>query len=71
MTPAEKLQALQADVDLFAGATEHTPLASLPTWGSLAMLLIILHCETRHGLAVTSAQVRSCRTVGELLELIP
>jgi len=71
MTSAEKLQLLQADVDLFVGATEQTPLASLPHWGSLAILLTIHHCETQHGLVVTGAQVRGCPTVGDLLELIP
>lgn len=71
MTAAEKLQALQADVDLFVGATPETRLAGLPNWGSLAVLLVILHCETRHGLALTSAQVRGCATVGDLLKLIP
>jgi hypothetical protein len=71
MSPAEKLHALQADVDLFVGATPETRLASLPSWGSLAVLLVILHCETKHGLTVTSAQIRSCATVGDVLQLIP
>ena len=71
MTSSEKLQALQQDVDLFVGATLNTPLASLPHWGSLAVLLVILHCETQHALVVTGAQVRACTTVGDLLELIP
>ncbi len=71
MTSAEKLQALQADVDIFVGATEHTPLATLPHWGSLAVLLVILHCETQHGLVVTGAQVRGCTTAGDLLKLLP
>jgi hypothetical protein len=71
MTSSEKLQALQQDVDLFVGATPDTPLAGLPHWGSLAVLLVILHCETQHGLVVTGAQVRACTTVGDLLELIP
>ena len=71
MTSAEKLQALQADVDVFVGATEHTPLVTLPHWGSLAVLLVVLHCETQHGLVVTGAQVRGCKTVGDLLELLP
>jgi acyl carrier protein len=71
MSPSEKLHALQADVDLFVGATPETRLASLPSWGSLAVLLVILHCETKYGLAVSSAQVRGCTTVGDLLQLIP
>jgi len=71
MTISEKLQALQADVDVFDGATEHTPLAMLPDWGSLAVLLVILHCETRYGSVVTGPQVRGCKTVGDLLKLFP
>lgn len=71
MTASEKLQALQLDVDLFAGATLETPLAGLPHWGSLAILLTIHHCETKYGLVLTGAQVRGCPTVGDLLELIP
>jgi hypothetical protein len=71
MSADPRLVALQADVDLFAGATRATRLDALPGWGSLAVLLVVLHCETRHGFAITSAQVRACATVGELLELIP
>jgi len=71
MTSSEKLQALQADVDVFDGATECTVLASLPHWGSLAVLLVILHCETRYGSVVTGPQVRGCKTVGDLLKLFP
>ena len=71
MTSSAKLQALQADIDLFVGATAETRLESLPSWGSLAVLLVILHCETKHGLAVTSAQIRGCATVGDVLQLIP
>jgi len=71
MSSAEKLRLLQADVDVFAGATERTPLATLPGWGSLAVLLVIVHCETRYGLTVTGPQVRACATVGDLLTLLP
>jgi len=71
MTISEKLQALQADVDVFDGATESTVLASLPHWGSLAALLVILHCETKYDLVVTGPQVRGCKTVGDLLKLLP
>ncbi len=71
MTSAEKLRLLRGDVDLFASAQPDTPLASLPDWGSLAILLIIVHFEEKHRLAVTGTQVRGCRTVAELLALIP
>ena len=71
MTTSEKLQALQLDVDSFVGATEHTPLATLPNWGSLAVLLVILHCETQHGLVISSTEIHGCKTVGDLLKLLP
>ncbi len=71
MTTSEKLQALQLDVDFFAGATEHTPLATLPNWGSLAVLLVILHFETQHGLVISSTEIHGCKTVGDLLKLLP
>lgn len=71
MTLNDQLQALRRDVDLFAGANLDTPLASLPHWGSLAVLLVIQHCETQHGLALTGTQIRGCSTVSDLLALIP
>ena len=71
MTPDEKLRLLRADVRLFAAAQPDTQLASLPDWGSLAILLVILHLEERHQLAISGAQVRDCRTVADLLALIP
>ncbi len=71
MTSEEKLRLLRADVDLFASARPDTPLASLPDWGSLAVLLIIVHLEEKHRLTVSGAQIRDCRTVADLLALIP
>lgn len=71
MTPAEKLRLLRSDVDLLAAAQPDTPLASLPDWGSLAVLLIIVHLEERHQLTVSGAQIRACRTLADLLALIP
>jgi acyl carrier protein len=71
MTPDEKLRLLRSDVDLFATAQPDTPLASLPDWGSLAILLIIVHLEEKHRLTVSGAQIRACRTVADLLALIP
>jgi len=71
MTPAEKLRLLRSDVDLFATAQPDTQLASLPDWGSLAVLLIIVHLEEKHQLTVSGAQVRACRTLADLLALIP
>ena len=71
MTTDEKLRLLKADVDVFTSASDDTPLAALPDWGSLAILLIIVHLEERHRLTVSGAQIRACRTVADLLALIP
>jgi hypothetical protein len=45
MNSDEKLRLLRSDVDLFAAAQPDTVLAALPDWGSLAVLLIIVHFE--------------------------
>jgi acyl carrier protein len=71
MNTAEKLRLMQADVDGFASASAETPLAALPDWGSLAVLLIIVHFEEKHKLTVSGDQIRGCRTVADLLALIP
>lgn len=71
MNRAEKLRALRADVDALAQAEEATVLASLPHWDSLAVLLVIVHFEEKHRAAVSGAQVRGCRTVADLLALVP
>ena len=71
MNTAEKLRLMQADVDGFASASAKTPLAALPDWGSLAVLLIIVHFEEKHKLTVSGDQIRGCRTVADLLALIP
>lgn len=72
MTPAETLRwsALRAEVDALAAATPDQPLASLPQWDSLAVLLVITHAEQRHGRVLTGAQVRACRTGRDLLTLL-
>lgn len=71
MSDASKLSALQADVDAFASAAPSTPLATLPQWGSLTILLVVLHAETRYALTLSSARVRACVTVADLLQLFP
>jgi len=71
MNPDEKLQLLKADMDIFMAATSETPLEALPEWGSLTVLLIIVHFEEKYSLTVTGAKIRGCRTVGDLLALIP
>ena len=71
MTRTEQLTALRADVDALARADEATVLAALPQWDSLAILLVVSHFEHVHKQAVTGAQVRACRTVADILNLIP
>jgi hypothetical protein len=71
MTRAEQLAALRTDVDALAHADEATVLAALPQWDSLAILLVVSHFEHVHDLEITGAQVRVCRIVGDILNLIP
>ena len=71
MTRAEQLKALRADVDALARADEATILAALPQWDSLAILLVVSHFEHVHDLEISGAQVRACRTVADILNLIP
>ena len=70
MTRHEMLNALRADVDVLASAEEKSVLGALPGWDSLAILLVVSHCEHVHDLEVRGTQVRACRTLGELLDLI-
>ena len=71
MTRSEQLAALRADVDALTRADETTILAALPQWDSLAILLVVSHCEHVHDREITGAQVRACRTVADILNLIP
>lgn len=71
MSSEEKLRLLRAEVDAFASATPSTRLTALPDWGSLAILLVIVHCEEKHRVVLTGAQIRNCDTVADLLALIP
>ena len=70
MNRADRLHALRQDVDALVDADEGTVLAALPGWDSLAILLVVAHCEHVHGLEVRGQQVRACRTLGELIDLI-
>ena len=70
MTRPEMLNALRADIDILAQAEEVTVLAAIPGWDSLAILLVVSHCEHVHDLEVRGPQVRACHTVGDLLDLI-
>ena len=71
MTRSEQLKALQSDVDALVHADEATVLAALPQWDSLAILLVVSHFEHVHKIEITGAQVRACRTVADILNLIP
>jgi acyl carrier protein len=64
------LNTLRADIDILAQAEEASVLDALPGWDSLAILLVVSHCEHIHNLEVRGPQVRACRTVGDLLDLI-
>jgi acyl carrier protein len=68
---AKNLAALCADVDALAGANLETVLATLPNWDSLAVLLTISHFEHTHAVGITATQLRSCRTVRDLLAHLP
>ena len=70
MTRNEMLDALRADVDVLAKADETAVLGALPGWDSLAILLVVSHCEHVHDLEVRGPQIRACQTVGDLLDLI-
>jgi acyl carrier protein len=71
MNRSELLSALRADVDALVHADEATLLAALPQWDSLAILLVVSHFEHVHEIEITGAQVRACRTVADILNLIP
>ena len=70
MTRPEILHALQADIDLLVAADETSVLAALPGWDSLAILLVVSHCEHVHDLEVRGPQIRACHTMADLLDLI-
>jgi hypothetical protein len=68
---SQELAALKADVDALSKAELDTPLASLAQWDSLTVLLTLSHFEHVHQLSLTGEQVRSCRTLRELLSHLP
>lgn len=69
MTRTDRLHALRQDVDALVATDEATVLGTLPQWDSLAILLVLSHYEHAHKQVVTGAQIRTCRTVADLLDL--
>ncbi len=67
----QRFKALQAEVDVLAEAVLDTPLASVPQWDSLAVLLVITHFEHVYHVMITGAEVRACSTPRDLIKLIP
>ncbi len=67
----EQFKVLQGEVDVLAGATLDTPLASLAQWDSLAVLLVISHFENVHKVSLSGAQIRACRCAREIFNLKP
>jgi acyl carrier protein len=65
------LQALQNEVDVLAGVSPDTPLSSLSQWDSLAILLVLSHFEHAYKMTVTGREIRQCKTIRELIHLIP
>jgi acyl carrier protein len=65
------LKALQNEVDVLAGVSPDTPLNSLSQWDSLAILLVISHLEHVYQMSVTGREIRQCKTIRELINLIP
>jgi acyl carrier protein len=64
------LQALQKEVDVLAGVSPDAPLSGLPQWDSLAILLVISHFDHVYKFTVTGPEIRQCKTVRELVNLI-
>ena len=65
------LQALQKEVDVLAGVSPDAPLNSLSQWDSLAILLVLSHFEHTYKMTVTGREIRQCKTIRELIHLIP
>lgn len=47
------------------------PLNHLPGWDSLAIITLIAIVDEKLGVPLTDAQIRSCRTTGDLVALFP
>jgi acyl carrier protein len=65
------LQTLQKEVDVLVGVSPDAPLSGLPKWDSLAILLVISHFEQTYKMTITGREIRQCKTIRELIQLIP
>jgi len=74
MTPEEEkaFLLLRSDIDVlaFVGLKPETVLQSLPQWDSLTMLLVMEHAATYYGRTLSGVQLRNCRTVRDLIQLL-
>ncbi len=60
-------QTLHREMPVF---TESTSFAELPGWDSVAHLALLLAVEQAFGVAFTSAQMVSMRTIGDMMEAL-
>ena len=67
----QQVVALQSEVDVLVGVSPDAPLSGLPQWDSLAILLVITHFEHAYKMSVTGREIRQCKTIRELIHLIP
>jgi len=66
-----QLHGLQSEVDVLAGVSPDAPLSGLAQWDSLAILLVLSHFEHVYKMTVTGPEIRQCKTIRELINLIP
>ena len=66
-----QLHALQSEVDVLVGVSPDAPLSGLAQWDSLAILLVLSHFEHVYKMTVTGPEIRQCKTIRELINLIP
>jgi acyl carrier protein len=71
LTFESHLQALQKEVDVLVGVSPDAPLSRLPQWDSLAILLVMSHFEQTYKMTITGREIRQCKTIRELIQLIP
>lgn len=71
LTFESHLQALQKEVDVLVGVSPDAPLSGLPQWDSLAILLVMSHFEQTYKMNITGREIRQCKTIRELIQLIP